>query len=996
MLDRRDNIEPWHVNTCEWILELDEYLSWKSQPRGLLWIKGNPGAGKSTLMAFLFDHFEQEAAQGIRLDFFFSARGTEMQRTPLGMFRSLLCQLFNSDTTARPKLRGVYEERSKQLGNGNWEWSRVMLEKLLADTILESASRQHVTVFIDALDEAGAESAQQLAAYFHRLIDRAGNVDLHVCISCRHYPIAKSPRATEVYMEDHNHDDIAAYIKDTLIDPDFEKIPSEDSEIEQSLVEQLIQQANGSFQWAHLIIPLAQRKISEGESFDEINRWLKEVPHDLEETYTYILCNIIEVNNREQSLLLFQWVWLAEQPLAVPEMRCALAIGAAQSTFPSSHQPLKMANGSIESDERTKRRIKALSGGLIGVVPRGNDYEIVQVIHQSVNDFLRTKGLEILLSLVDTSTLQVDCDSKDILKRSHGALYQSCLACLAGVPAPQGIDYGLSEWRKKLDDDYPLVCYATCYLFVHGEKAPESLLAESLSEEVVDRWVILSSIRDMGDTSYPSEGIKLVHVAAASGLSNLVKSFSNEHIATRTRDETTALHLAAQRGHTETGQVLLEKGADLEARNLYGETPLMKAASCGHVAFVEWLLLAGANIHAKTEDGLGSALQMASERGHFAVVKMLLAAGADMNTNGGSNGTLTDAIQLAAKKGRTEIVQLLLDSGADINAQGDAYGSALQAAADGGQTEIVRLLLNSGADVNAQGLGGLYGNALQAAAGGGYAEIAQLLFNSGADVNAQGGFYGNALQAAIHRGHTEIVQLFLSRGADVNAQGGNYGNALQAAVIRGHIETVQLLLSLGADVNAQGGKYGNALQAAVIRGRIETVQLLLSLDADVNAQGGFYGNALQAAAYGDPREIIHLLLDPGVDVNAQGGECGNALQAVAIRGRPDIMRLLLKSGAKVNSQGGRRGDALWGAATKGHNEIIQLLLEAGADVNGGAKYGYSALQAAAARGHTETVKLLLNAGADINIEDNWYGGDVNAAAFYSHTETAEVLKTWSR
>ena len=49
----------------------------------------------------------------------------------------------------------------------------MMLEDLLASAILASANQQHVVVFVDALDEAGAQSAQQLAGYFHRLVDRA-------------------------------------------------------------------------------------------------------------------------------------------------------------------------------------------------------------------------------------------------------------------------------------------------------------------------------------------------------------------------------------------------------------------------------------------------------------------------------------------------------------------------------------------------------------------------------------------------------------------------------------------------------------------------------------------------------------------------------------------------------------------------------------------------------------------------------------------------------
>ncbi|KAJ5408324.1 hypothetical protein N7509_002207 [Penicillium cosmopolitanum] len=236
MLDRRDNIEPRHINTCEWILELDEYKSWRSQPRGLLWIKRNPGTGKSTMMAFLYEQLEQERDQGIRLDFFFTARGTEMQYTPLGMFRSLLSQIFNGDFTSRPKLRKLYEQRCREFGGQKWEWPRVVLEKLLANVILESTSRWYVTISVDALDEAGAESAQQIAVYFNRLIDRAGKAAIYVCISCRYYPIVKSARTVEVHMEDHNHDDIAAYIKGTLMDTDVRDSPSEDSEMQKLLV----------------------------------------------------------------------------------------------------------------------------------------------------------------------------------------------------------------------------------------------------------------------------------------------------------------------------------------------------------------------------------------------------------------------------------------------------------------------------------------------------------------------------------------------------------------------------------------------------------------------------------------------------------------------------------------------------------------------------------------------------------------------------------------
>jgi ankyrin repeat protein len=950
MLERRDNIEPWHTNTCEWILELDEYQTWKSQPRGLLWIKGKPGAGKSTLMAFLFNHFEQEVSQGLRLDFFFTARGTELQRTPLGMFKSLLRQIYYYDSTVRYQLRQIYEQRSKQFGGQKWEWPRVVLEKLLADLILESASRQHVIVFIDALDEAGAESARQLVAYFHRLIDRAGKVAFHVCISCRHYPIVKSARAIEVCMEDHNQDDISAYIKDAFPETDVGEGPSEDTEMEQLLAEQLIQQSNGSFQWAHLIIPLAQRKVFEGESLQDIQCWLKEVPDDLDETYTYVLCNVIEVSNREQSFLFFLWVCLAERPLTVTEMRYALAVSNAQVMPPSKPKPWEMVSGYIESNGRMERRIKALSGGLAEVLQSGNDVETIQVVHQSVNDFLRTKGLGLLFSMIDTREWHVDGDSENIILQSQRILYRSCLVYLAGVPALQDKYSFFWEEKERLAENHPFLTYATVNTFVHARKAAVSRLGVLLNQELVDRWVDFYQMIDGRNAACPASGTKLLHMAAAAGLPGLVKSLSDEDIATMDDNGYTAFHLAARSGDIVTGQILLEKGADHEIKMEFRTTPLEEAARSGQVKFLEWLLEVEGSL--QTLDRGSTALQMAVVNGHCAIVEILLAAGADMNANFGDDESV---LQAAAYEGQTEIVRLLLNAGADVNTD---HGIALQAAAWEGHTETVKFLLNAGADPNCQ-RAGIYGNPLQAAAAYGNIEIFKLLLNAGADVNSQGGRFGNALQAAAVYGNTtEKVRLLLSAGAEVNFQGGAFGNALQAAACQRKTEIVQLLLDSGASINAEGGQYGNALQAAAFTGDMELVQMLVDSGADINAQGGEYGSALQAAAYHGNTKTVRLLLNSGASINFQGGKYSSALQAAVSHGNTKTVRLLLDSGASINDEGGKYGSALQAAAYHGNTEIVRLLLDSGANINAqGGKYG-SVLQAATENGHTKIVQML--------------------------------------
>ncbi|KAJ5735697.1 uncharacterized protein N7483_000822 [Penicillium malachiteum] len=300
--------------------------------------------------------------------------------------------------------------------------SRV-LEELLASAIIASATHQQVTLFVNALDEAEAESAQRLADYFHHLVSKAKekNVALKACFSSRHYPIIGSDHALEINVEDHNQKDIALYIEDKLIG--MKVYTGSTRQItRRGLVEELTQQANRVFQWARLTIPLIKQKILEGESIDEIRDWLHDVPAGLEDVYVYILNNVIADGNRDQSFLFFQWLCLAERLLTVTEMRYAL--GAKDSEKALCRSLWEKIHGFIEDDERMKQRIKALAGGLAKVVSNGpkQHQETIQVVHQSVNDFLRTKRLA-LLSSYTTSASDPLIDTDKIISWCQGTLY---------------------------------------------------------------------------------------------------------------------------------------------------------------------------------------------------------------------------------------------------------------------------------------------------------------------------------------------------------------------------------------------------------------------------------------------------------------------------------------------------------------------------------------------------------------------------------------------
>ena len=228
-------------------------------------------------------------------------------------------------------------------------------------------------------------------------------------------------------------------------------------------------------------------------------------------------------------------------------------------------------------------------------------------------------------------------------------------------------------------------------------------------------------------------------------------------------------------------------------------TPLYSAASLGHLEMVKLLIEKGANINAKVEDYFGNALQAASYLGHDKVVQILLDRGGDINAQG---GMCSNALLAASSGGLDKVVQILLDKGADFNAQGGLYGNALQAASSGGHDKVVQILLDRGADIDAQG--GYFSSALQAASSRGHDKVVQILLDRGADINAQAEFlFCDALQVASSGGHDKVVQILLDRGANINAQGGYFGSALQAASSGGRDKVVQILPDKGAEMESR-------------------------------------------------------------------------------------------------------------------------------------------------------------------------------------------------
>jgi ankyrin repeat protein len=155
---------------------------------------------------------------------------------------------------------------------------------------------------------------------------------------------------------------------------------------------------------------------------------------------------------------------------------------------------------------------------------------------------------------------------------------------------------------------------------------------------------------------------------------------------------------------------LLDRGADVDARDEGGATALMQAALNADAEMVDLLLERGADVNARNKAGATALLWALHDPDK---VKRLVARGTDVDLEVGRSGT-TAVILAAGVSGSRDTLERLLDKGAPLKASKSGF-TPLMAAALAGDREAVRFLIDRGADVKAKtavGFTALHGAAL--------------------------------------------------------------------------------------------------------------------------------------------------------------------------------------------------------------------------------------------------------------------------------------------
>uniref|UniRef100_A0AAX7VRY4 Ankyrin repeat and sterile alpha motif domain containing 1B n=1 Tax=Astatotilapia calliptera TaxID=8154 RepID=A0AAX7VRY4_ASTCA len=193
------------------------------------------------------------------------------------------------------------------------------------------------------------------------------------------------------------------------------------------------------------------------------------------------------------------------------------------------------------------------------------------------------------------------------------------------------------------------------------------------------REVVLKLLQFEASTNVSdSKGCFPLHLAAWRGDVDIVRILihhgpSHCRVNQQNHEKETALHCAAQYGHSEVVSVLLQELTDPTMRNSRQESPLDLAALYGRLQVVRMLVSAHPNLMT-SHTRLHTPLHLAARNGHHSTIQTLLEAGMDVNcvTENGS------ALHEAALFGKMDVVRLLLDSGIDTNLRDSQGRTALE------------------------------------------------------------------------------------------------------------------------------------------------------------------------------------------------------------------------------------------------------------------------------------------------------------------------------
>lgn len=717
------------------------------------WTFNNPG-DKSTIIA----------------RFYYSFRGGHTETSHELMFRSIVYQIWKNNSRLHKLIDALYRQSRKVRTHIRYAHAREEIDspwgyedlKWILSSLHKIDFPLNIVIVVDGMDESDNDRRADVLQFLLGLAAQNSNCIVKVLIASRPESDINSRLGKacsgHIILQKENRQDI-----ELVVERWIERMISERNckrDTFQSIKDYIITESLGVFLWVTLVLrDVEQCVVRGGYSKADLDERVRGLPKELggeNSFYKQMILSLVancqeDKKQEERGRRIFQWVTFAKQPLLVEELQDVLATPHQSQKVELSgydlkkHKPLELDHG-----------ILSVCGGLVEVsyslnsiitnlyficaktvsrflqirdVP--NSRRVVQLIHQTAREFLlhgnqlakpyhvdQIQGdTEIAITccrficiVFTTAVLQTEADSDFLLAEkvaeqlSNQAMFMYALTNIGKHQSHLDANGGNDQVCLELED------------FVTELSKRRNSYAFLLLWQWIETLI-----------NWPKELVVDANETAAEGCINAVLSHwpsdDDEHRLAHIMSalRTDLLHIQAASGHLSLERrVALEIGADVNAKNHHGLTPLLLAAANGHTdsAFVLFQYNADSSV---------------------------------------MNHDRQTPFSVAAAKGYEDLVQLLFDHGADINTKDKYSQTPLSRAAAAGHEKTVRLLLKFGVDIEIKDHQGQ--TPLSLAATEGHEKIVHLLLHYGADSNTEDKCGQTPLSRAIANGHEMVVTM---------------------------------------------------------------------------------------------------------------------------------------------------------------------------------------------------------------------------------------------
>lgn len=420
------------------------------------------------------------------------------------------------------------------------------------------------------------------------------------------------------------------------------------------------------------------------------------------------------------------------------------------------------------------------------------------------------------------------------------------------------------------------------------------------------------NMKDMyGDTILHTAAMLKVNVKMLEKLTS-----NGADINARNKEGVTPLEIAIQQGDVETTKLFTTHGANIHTKDTNGNSPLTVALTSDNDIFEATVN----EMNINTQDSEGNTpLHIAIlNNAALAKIQYIVSLTEDVNIR---NRDGNSALYLAILKNRQKVGEMLLEKNADIFSTNTNNNSPLRLALKNGGT-VQDWLITSKTIRSTDGSGN---TVLHYAAEWQYDNAITSLLTKGADINVKNANGETCLFSAVKTNNPDIIQLVVDGGASIKERDNLGSTPLHAAVRWDAIASMEKLIALGININAQNSAGKSPLAEAVLSGKYDVSKYLLEHHADVNCSDRNGVTILMDTIRGKNVDLVKLLIDYGANPNLQEINGRNSYHEAAVTGDIKIITIIRDAGVNPLSRD-KQGNTPLSIALKRDINTIKAVL----------------------------------------------------------------------